>query len=161
MAQTKTQSERQQFVEDMGITLEESGYPRMAGKIFGCLLLSRDREMSTDQLVAELKASRGSISTMTRLLIQRGLIERAGRPGHRRDYFRIKTGTWQSILKAKMGEIIAFHDLIERGMVLVTQKDAVPYRRLKEMHEFYEFFESQFPALFERWEDFQNQNKRK
>ncbi len=161
MTQDKKQGDRERFVEDMGVILEQSEIPRMAGRIFGCLLLARDKEMSTDELLGQLKASRGSVSTMTRLLIQRGLIERAGRPGHRRDYFRIKTGTWSSILKAKMEELITFHDLIERGMDIVTQKEPVAYNRLREMHEFYEFFESQFPALFERWEDFQLQSKKR
>lgn len=161
MAKINEQRDREQFIEDMGIILEQSGIPRMAGKIFGCLLLSRDKEMSTDQLLGQLKASRGSVSTMTRLLIQRGLIERAGRPGHRRDYFRIKTGTWSSILKAKMEELITLHDLIERGMDIVTQKEAVAYNRLREMHEFYEFFESRFPALFEQWENYQTQSRKR
>lgn len=153
--------DREQFVEDMGIILEQWGIPRMAGKIFGCLLLAREKEMSTDELIAALKASRGSVSTMSRLLIQRNLIERAGRPGHRRDYFRVKPGTWSSILKSKMEELILLHDLIERGMAIVTPKDDLAYDRLREMHEFYEFFELQFPALFERWDDFQTQKKKK
>ena len=154
------QSDREQFIEDMGIILEQSGIPRMAGKIFGCLMLAHEKELSTDELNVTLKASRGSISTMTRLLIQRNLIERAGRPGHRRDYFRVKPGTWSSILKAKMEEIILFHDLIERGMAIVTPKENLPFQRLREMHEFYEFFERQFPALFERWDDFRTQKKK-
>jgi DNA-binding transcriptional regulator GbsR (MarR family) len=161
MATRNETSDREQFVEEMGITMEQSGIPRMAGKIFGCLLLSGVQEMSADELIAQLKTSRGSVSTMTRLLIQRGLIERAGRPGHRRDYFRIKTRTWSSILKAKMEELITFHDLIERGMEIVTQKDAVAYDRLRQMHEFYEFFENQFPALFERWEDYQKRSRKR
>jgi len=158
----KTDSvDRQQFVEDMGIILEQSGIPKMAGKIFGCLLLAPEREISTDELITAVKASRGSVSTMTRLLIQRNLIERAGRPGHRRDYFRVKPGTWSSFLKAKMEEIILFHDLIERGMSIVTPREKLAYGRLREMHEFYEFFERQFPALFKQWDIYQSQQKKK
>jgi DNA-binding transcriptional regulator GbsR (MarR family) len=118
------------------------------------LLLADASEVSTDELATGLKASRGSVSTMTRLLIQMGLVERVGKPGERRDYFRIKAGTWSNILKSRMDQIIEFHDVIERGMALVTPKSDQAYRRLKEIHEFYLFFEREFPALFERWEQY-------
>jgi DNA-binding transcriptional regulator GbsR (MarR family) len=161
MARRKEHTEREQFIEDMGIVMAHAGFPRIAGKIYGCLLLAKERELSTDELVLALKASRGSVSTMTRFLIQRGFIEKSGRPGHRRDYFRIRPGAWSSLLRTKMEELISFHDLIERGMSIVTQRDLIPYTRLREMHKFYEFFESQFPALFERWEAFQSQSGKK
>ena len=161
MAQRIEHTNREQFIEDMGIVMAQTGFPRIAGKIYGCLLLSKERELSTDELVLALKASRGSVSTMTRFLIQRGFIEKSGRPGHRKDYFRIRPGAWSSLLRAKMEELISFHDLIERGMRIVGQRDLVPYARLREMHKFYEFFESQFPALFERWEAFKSQSGKK
>ncbi|MEK6756221.1 MAG: MarR family transcriptional regulator [Bacteroidota bacterium] len=161
MASGADKKELNQFIEEMGIVLEQLGVPRMAGKILGCLLLSREPEVSTDELVDQLQASRGSISTMTRFLIQRGLLDRVGRPAERRDYFRIRTGTWSNILRGRMGQIIEFHTLIERGMELVTPKNELPYKRLKEMHEFYEFFEHEFPALFERWEEYQKQSSRR
>jgi len=161
MASRTNKTELDQFIEEMGIVLEQLGIPRMAGKVFGFLLLSRDSEVSTDELVGQLQASRGSISTMTRLLIQMGLLDRVGRTGERRDYFRIRPGTWSNILRARMEQLIEFHTLIERGMELVTPKNELPYKRLKEMHEFYEFFEREFPALFERWEEYQKQSSRR
>ncbi|MBM4162538.1 MAG: MarR family transcriptional regulator [Ignavibacteria bacterium] len=161
MGSKGTTTELNQFVEDMGILLEKSRVPRMAGKIFGYLLVSEKSEVSTDELVGELQASRGSVSTMTRLLIQMGLVERVGRPAERRDFFRVKSETWSSILNARLEQIIELHEFIERGMSLVTAKNPLAYNRLREMHEFYEFFEREFPALFERWEGYQKQSGRK
>jgi len=161
MASQMEAREREEFVEDMGIVLEHMGIPRMAGKIFGCLLLSRESEVSTDELVQQLRASRGSISTMTRLLIQLGMVDRVGRTGDRRDYFRIKPDTWTRILKLRMGQIIEFHNMIERALQIVTPKDAGPYNRLRDMHEFYEFFEREFADLLERWQELKNQASKK
>ncbi len=140
------------FVEDVGIALEQTGFPRMAGKVLGYLLLAPEHEISTDELVEKLRASRGSISTMTRLLIQSGLIDRVGRPGERRDYFRIKGDTWSRILKVRMTQIVDLHRAIERGLDWVPTKAARPRNRLQDMHEFYEFFEKEFQALLDRWE---------
>jgi DNA-binding transcriptional regulator GbsR (MarR family) len=153
--------EREEFIEDMGIVLEHMGIARMAGKIFACLLLSRESEVSTDDLVQQLRASRGSISTMTRLLIQLGMVDRVGRSGERIDYFRTKPDTWTRILKVRMGQIIEFHTMIERALEIVTPEDTGPYNRLREMHEFYEFFEHEFADLLDRWEDQRKQASKK
>jgi DNA-binding transcriptional regulator GbsR (MarR family) len=47
----------------------------MAGRILGWLLISDSPHQSSEQLVNGLEASKGSISSMTRLLIQINLIE--------------------------------------------------------------------------------------
>ena len=161
MKTRQNDKQREQFIGEMGIVLEQLGIPRMAGKIFGCLLISNKTEVPVGQLVLQLQASPGSVSTMTRLLIQMGLVDKLGRPGDRKDYFRIKPGTWTQILRAKMAQIIEFHDLIERGMTLVGSRDAIPYNRLREMHEVYSFFEREFPNLFDRWEQYQKQMSKK
>ncbi len=142
----------EQFIEDVGIALEQSGFPRMAGKVLGYLLLANQPQVSTDELIDGLHASRGSVSTMTRLLIQSGLIDRVGRPGERKDYFRIKNDTWSRILKVRMAQIVDLHHAIEHGLEWVSPKETQPYRRLRDMHEFYEFFEREFQALLDRWE---------
>ena len=55
------------FIERMGLAFESDGLPRIAGRIFGLLLLSEDCR-SLDELAAELKVSKGSVSTNARLL---------------------------------------------------------------------------------------------
>ncbi|HEX7974611.1 MAG TPA: MarR family transcriptional regulator, partial [Anaerolineales bacterium] len=79
---------KQHFVEEVALVFEEIGIARMAGRILGWLLISNPPHQSADELAEALQASKGSISTMTRLLIQADLIERIGLPGERRDYFR-------------------------------------------------------------------------
>ncbi len=65
----------------LALFFEEMGFPRMAGRILGWLLICDPPEQSAGQLAGVLQASKGSLSTMTRLLIQMGLVERVGLPG--------------------------------------------------------------------------------
>ena len=88
--------EERRFVEDFSLYFEQMGYPRSAGRILGWLLICDPPVQSTGELADALGASKGSRSTMTRLLIQVGLIERAGMPGRRRDYSRIKPARGRS-----------------------------------------------------------------
>ena len=76
------------FVERLALALESDGFPRIAGRIFGLLILS-DAEVSLDDVASILGASKASASVNTRLLEQKGVIERVSRRADRRDYYRI------------------------------------------------------------------------
>ena len=120
------------------------GYPRMAGRILGWLLICDPPAQSAGGLADVLGASKGSLSTMTRLLIQVGLIERAGLPGRRRDYFRIKPGTWPQLIKVQMQSMTGLHQMVERGLAMLDAEGRGPpesTQRLQEAHDLYAFLE--------------------
>lgn len=149
----KRELEEKRFVEEVGLVFEQSGMPRMAGRILGWLLISDPPHQSTDELAEALMASKGSISTTTRLLIRIGLIERIGLPGVRRDYFRIRPGAWHQLIKQSTEQLTIIRQLAERGLGLVKGKNPLTRQWLEDMHDFYTFFEREFPALLERWEE--------
>ena len=141
------------FVEEVGIVFEHTGLPRMAGRIFGWLLISDPPHQSTDELAEALLASKGSISTSTRFLIQMGLVERYVIPGVRHDHFRLRQDALQWIVKHGLqDEIRLFRNIAEKGLGLMKDKASVRRQWLEEMHDRYTFLEQEFPALMERYE---------
>ncbi|HEY82714.1 MAG TPA: MarR family transcriptional regulator [Dehalococcoidia bacterium] len=155
----KRQAEEQKFVEEVGIVLEQTGLPRMAGRILGRLLISDPPHQSMKQLVTDLMASKGSVSTMTRLLIQIGLIERLSLPGVRGDYFRLRPDAWQHMIRRGLeDEIRMVRQLAERGLELLADKTPLARKWLEEMRDVYAFLEREFPTLLQRWEE---EHKRK
>ena len=150
---TVSVTKTKQFTEEVGIAFEQTGLPRMAGRILGWLLVSDPPHQSMEQLTSALKASKGSISTTTRLLIHHGLIERISLPGIRHDYFRLHSDTWQHMIgRGLTSEIRMFRQLAERGLGLIGEKTTANSKWLKEMLNVYTFLEQEFPALLERWE---------
>jgi DNA-binding transcriptional regulator GbsR (MarR family) len=149
-------AEEKQFVEEVGIVFEQTGLPRMAGRILGWLLISEPPHQSTVQIAEALMASKGSISTATRLLIQIGLIERLSLPGIRHDYFRIRSDAWQHMIKRGLeDEIKMFRQLAKRGLEVLSEKALLTrlnQKWLEEMYNMYTFLEREFPILLERWE---------
>ena len=141
-----------QFIEEVGIAFEMVGLPRMAGRIFGWLLISNPPHQSTNQLVEVLQASKGSISTMTRLLIGLKMIDRMSLPGKRRDYFCIKPGAWSQMMKEQMAGITAFRKLADKGLSLLAEENSDLRLRLQEMQAFNAFWEREMPLLNQRWE---------
>lgn len=128
------------------------GFPRMSGRIFGWLLISDPPQQSTGELAAGLQASKGSISTMTRLLIQIGLIERVSIPGERRDYFQIKPHAWSQLTKQRIAQITSFRQLAEKGLSLLEDSPPPLQERLQEMRDIHAFWERELPLLDQRWE---------
>ena len=149
----RLQTKDKQFAEEVGIVFEQTGMPRMAGRILGWLLISDPPHQSTEQITKALMASKGSISTMTRLLIQLGLIERISLPGVRRDYFRLRSDACQHMIgRGLTEEIKMVRQLAERGLRLLGDKTLVTRTWLEEMLDVYTFLEKEFPTLLDRWE---------
>jgi len=142
--------ERQRFLEEFGVLFEQHGLPRMAGRILGWLLISNPPHQSTDEMAEALMASKGSISTTTRLLIQFNLIERFSFPGVRHDYFRVKPGACYQMLRDSLVHITTMRQLCERALELLEGK--ANREQLEEMRDMYALFEREFPILLERWE---------
>ncbi len=141
----------QMFVEQAGIVMEHLGMPRMAGRALGWLLICDPPQQSPGELAVALQASKASISTTVRLLVQIGLVERVVLPGQRRDYFRIRADTWSRATEERMGLITSMRELAEHGLGLRTDADAAATARLREMRDFYAFYERELPALVARW----------
>lgn len=143
--------EQTHFVEEVGLMFETVGLPRMSGRLFGALLISSPPHQSNGGLAETLQASKGSISSMSRLLMQIGLIERVSFAGDRRDYFQIKPHAWAHMTKQRMTQITAFRHLAERGLELLADEPPKLTSRLQEMYDIHAFLERELPLLDERW----------
>lgn len=143
--------EQQHFVEDFGLALEQAGLPRMMGRLWGYLLISDPPHQSAEDLAKALQASRGSISTTTRSLMQMGLIDKVSFPGERRDYFRIRSGVWADLLERRTRIVSDWRQMAERGLEVMDSEEPETLLRLQEMRDIMAFYEQELPALTERW----------
>jgi DNA-binding transcriptional regulator GbsR (MarR family) len=145
-------NKEQRFVEDVGLFFEQRGVPRMAGRVLGWLLICDPPHQSADELAEALLASKGSISTTTRLLIRLGMVVRTSLPGQRKDYFVIRPECWDWAMREALAKVSEFRALAEEGLELLDGKDPQVRQRLEDMREMYRFFEREWAALLERWE---------
>jgi DNA-binding transcriptional regulator GbsR (MarR family) len=145
-------TELRHFVEEMGLHFEYGGIPRMAGRIFGHLLVCDPPEQSAEEVARSIQASRASVSTMTRLLIQTGLVERQVFPGKRHDLFRIHSEAFRTQLLERVRLLALFRQLLERGLSAMEGAPERAVRRLAEMHHMYAWMEREIPRLIERYQ---------
>src|SRR5262245_61103554 len=120
---------RAELVERCGMVLESEGLPRMAGRVLGYLLVADPPAQPVAEIRAALAASSGSVSTMTRLLIQAGYVDRVRRPGERRDYFAVRAQGWTAVLTSSIESIRAMRRLMDDA---ATVAPTASIRRLAE-----------------------------
>jgi DNA-binding transcriptional regulator GbsR (MarR family) len=148
----KQQLAEKHFIEDIGLFFEQMGMPRMAGRILGVLLISEPPAQSITEITQKLKVSKGSISLMTRLLVENGLIERVASPLPRQSYFRFKPGGWIQYMRQWLGLMAELHQITERGIILMDGKPPELRERLLEAHDLFSLMEERFPDLLKTLE---------
>ncbi len=141
------------FLEEVGLVFEKTGLPRMAGRLFGWLLISDPPYQSPSELAEVLKASKGSVSTNVRLLMQIGLIDRFVIPGERHDHYRLREDALRRTIQHGLeDEINMFLALAEQGLELIQSKTSVRREWLEKMRDKYSFLAREFPVLMDRFD---------
>ncbi len=144
--------EAKHFIEDIGLFFEQMGMPRTAGRILGVLLIADPPAQSITDIADTLMTSKSSVSTMARLLVEDGLIERVASPVPRRDYYRFKPGGWILYMRRWLGLMSELHRITERGLRLLGDKPPAMQERLQEAHDLFSLVEERFPAIIESLE---------
>ena len=116
------------FIESMGRQFEEDGAPRIAGRLFGFLML-QEEPCSLDDVAEQLQVSKGSASSNARLLEQLGIAERVTRAGDRRDYYQISPDLGERTMERALQGIERMLGRLRRGADVVgTRSQAVSAR---------------------------------
>lgn len=137
-----------EFVERMAVAMEADGLPRIAGRIFALLLLSEDA-LSLDAIAGATGASKASASVNTRLLEQRGLIERVSLQGDRRDYYRSVSNLFVRTMEQRLAKWQRFHEIVNDG---INKLDLSPVirGRMKNFETEYESVREVLSAALQR-----------
>ena len=145
--------EKKHFVEDMSLYFEQMGMPRMAGRVLGVLLISNPPEQSLSDLCEVLQASKSALSTNTRLLTEMGLIDRVPTPKPREIAFQFRPGGWVTFMRMRLRLMASLHEIAERGLDLLHDKDPALREHLQEAHDMFSLIEEELPALLRRIEN--------
>src|SRR5919106_4515189 len=139
------------FIETMGLALESDGLPRISGRIFGLLLVSEDA-LSLDEIAAELRVSKGSVSTNARLLEQRGVLEQVSRPADRRDYYQVPRDLFSHTMAQRLARWQRFHEAIGQARASLPIRSLEVRERLEEYEEAYAYMSRVISEALGRWQ---------
>jgi DNA-binding transcriptional regulator GbsR (MarR family) len=136
------------FIEAMARVLG-AGMPPMAGRMWAYLAICEPPEQTAAEIAARLRASRGSVSSMARLLENVGLIRRGTKPGDRREYFSIPPHAAHHLMESARTQLRASREVVEAGLALMADRPPEARERLQDLHDMYAFFEREWPSILE------------
>jgi hypothetical protein len=141
----------ERFIEELGMQFElEAAAPRMLGRVLGWLLVCDPPEQSAAELAERLQASKGSISTATRLLLRMGMIERVRLRGERFDRFIARPEAWDEYLWREE-QFSAPRRVLRLGLEALGDEPPARRARLEELDSIYAWWERRIPQLREEY----------
>ncbi|KDN21771.1 GbsR/MarR family transcriptional regulator [Amycolatopsis rifamycinica] len=138
------------FVERFAGTLTDSGFPRLAARVFATLLVSESGRMTAAELADALKASTGGVSGAVRYLVQVRLIRTEREPGSRRHAYVVDSSWYESTVSANPFLDRGEADLRE-GIAILGDSPAAD--RLTETLELIHFLREETREMMRRWHD--------
>ncbi len=96
-------------------------------------------------------ASKASISTETRMLERRGVLERVGRAGDRRVYYQVVPELPVPPLELRLERMRRFSGLLIEARREVGRRNRLVRQRLDHMSEAYRYVLAALGAALERW----------
>ena len=144
-------TEKEEYIESVGLFYEQYGLPKMAGRILGYLISSDTDNNSFEDLRDALKASKGSISGNINLLLNQSMIVKHMISGDRKSYFKMSLNSLESILDSKVDSVTQFKMIVQQGLSFDTDSNSAKHQNLREILDYYEFLEREIPLLRKKW----------
>jgi DNA-binding transcriptional regulator GbsR (MarR family) len=140
----------QRYAEQFGNLLAETGWPRMAARVFAAILGSEQGRLTAAELSEKLQASPAAISGAVRYLLQMRLASRERDPGSRRDVYLIQDDFWYQSMMRQDTFLVRWEESVQQ-MLKAAGKGTVTYRKLRATLGFLEFIQEEVDALSDRW----------
>mgnify|MGYP003122593869 CR=1 FL=1 len=130
-------SSAERFIEEMGLMSQARGEPRIAGRIFG-LLMIEGQALSLQQISEQLGVSRASVSTNARLLVKRGMLRLTAHTGDRQDYYQLVSLAQNDMLAAVAQQFVQHAQTIAAYIEPIRSEKPEAAARIAELSQFYE-----------------------
>ncbi|MDF5751650.1 MarR family transcriptional regulator [Spongiactinospora sp. TRM90649] len=142
----------QGFLERFAMIMSDSGYPRMAARVFAALLVSDDGHLTAAELGERLQVGPPAISGAIKYLMRVGMVTRERDPGERRDRYRVDQVAWFTAASSSAEVFRRFEDGAREGLE-VFAPDTPVGARLEQTRSFFAFLRREVPALVNRWRE--------
>ncbi len=142
---------QKELVDILGRVYEKEGFPPIAGRIYGLLLVMDKDHYTFDEIVEELQISKGSASMALKILELRNDVEYTTRPGDRKRYFRVKMLNRFTMIDEHQQKLKQTHDFLLQVLDLKASRDTGSSVFLKDVIDMLDFFLKRFDELKEAY----------
>lgn len=122
---------------------EQYGVPPIAGRVLGWLMICDPPEQSAGQIGEAIGASRASLATNMRMLVDAGFVRRRTKPGERMNYYRVDDDAWENVIRRRLASLASFRDIAVDGMT-IAGAGSTRAQRLRVAHDVYDWMATLF-----------------
>ena len=137
------------FIESIALYYENYAIPRIAGRMFGLLLVTTT-PLSAERIAELLDASLSSVSTNVRALIANGWVEKITFPGDRTTYYRFSPTAWESVMERRKQSFAPLKAMAEQ-MEAALPPDHPARGQLAGMAAWTELLMAHYETLIAEW----------
>lgn len=152
----KPYKDKHDFVDAFSMKIEELGHPRIYGQILGWLLICEPPYQSFPDLMENLDISKASVSNITRMLMERGLIEKIRIKGERQVYFKLKEGSLIEFMEKQLQIALELESITSKGLQLAEKENISHLQRLQKANDFHHFLARQTKDLIQNYKQEHN-----
>ncbi|MEU4198059.1 MarR family transcriptional regulator [Kribbella sp. NPDC026611] len=138
------------YTEQFGNLLADTGWPRMAGRVFAAILSSVSGRMTAAELSEQLQASPAAVSGAVNYLLQLRLATREREPGTRRDVYVVQDDAWYQTMMTEDASLTRWSDSL-RKVLDASGEGTDAYYRIRVSLAFIDFISGEVKGLSERW----------
>ena len=138
------------YTEQFGNLLAETGWPRMAARVFAAILSSVSGRMTAAELSDQLQASPAAVSGAVNYLLQLRLANREREPGSRRDVYVVQDDFWYQSMMSQDQALARWSDSLHHVLDAAGEGTAA-HRRIRVSLGFIDFIGEEVKGLSERW----------
>lgn len=138
------------YAEQFGNLLADTGWPRMAARVFAAILSSEEGRLTAAELSDQLQASPAAVSGAVNYLLQLRLANREREPGSRRDVYVVQDDFWYQSMMSQDQALARWSDSLHHVLDAAGEGTAA-HRRIRASLAFIDFIEEEVKGLSERW----------
>jgi len=149
---TRHDDEFLRAIERLAVVLDEAGMPRMAARVYACMLIDGHAPYSAADLGDALQVSAPAVSGAMRVLVGGRLVVKEREPGNRVDHYRTVMDVWETMTRLRIDQLLTWHSSLEEAARILGPRTRGG-RRMHQAAQFLAFSRERTLTWVQEWQE--------
>jgi DNA-binding transcriptional regulator GbsR (MarR family) len=140
-------------VEKIGVVCDKDGFPPLAGRLLGFLMLAEPPHKTFDEIVEFLQASKSAVSNTLKFLEAQKMVDYITFPGDRKRYFRMSVENWGQVVGQRLDFLVNMQEKVKEVLAIRSGDHPEFNEGLHNIYLLYQTFIDELPRIIQKWEE--------
>ncbi|MCU0446392.1 MAG: hypothetical protein MUE85_15905 [Microscillaceae bacterium] len=148
-----TEAKIKEQVEKIGVVCDKDGFPPLAGRLLGFLMLAEPPHKTFDEMVDFLQASKSAVSNTLKFLEAQKMVDYITFAGDRKRYFRMNVEGWGQVVGQRLDFLVNMQEKVKEVLAIRTTDHPEFNQGLHNIYLLYQTFIDELPRIIQKWEE--------